>query len=255
MKKCTDDWRELRLIYDRDSTYFAQEDRYDTGMTLYYIPVIPLYTLLNKRQTSQVGKLLLSVYAYCYQVLKIEYYRNENCYLNWNYDRIQDWMESDGETEILEELKKAKKIGDIMKPKLCDPDNLATFETRLTNYLPTDDFGENCLQIATRFFNLFISHPNTAIDVKYYPLASREVLEYESYNVTLDNYLSFSADVNGHLHETLFTMVNDDLQEYGEIDEPTRFIPIDGRDIPDNNFEFEREVFSSINELIALMDF
>lgn len=81
MKRQKVEWKEIRLIYHENSTYFAKEERYDTGHSLYYIPVIPLYTVLHKSKTKQIGELLLCVYAYLYQVLGVPYYRDDDCYL------------------------------------------------------------------------------------------------------------------------------------------------------------------------------
>lgn len=50
-----EDWQEVRLLQYEGSTFFAKEERYDTGMTLYYIPVVPLYHMLKQVAGVSVG--------------------------------------------------------------------------------------------------------------------------------------------------------------------------------------------------------
>jgi hypothetical protein len=83
-------------------------------------------------------------------------------------------------------------------------------------------------------------------------LRYREITDEYDRPITLDNYVSFCASITGNLFETLCDFVNNDLQECSEVDEPTRFLPIDNRKIENNNFDFETKVFDSIDNLIRL---
>lgn len=248
-----EDWKDVRLIHANNSTYFAREERYCTGMTLYYIPVIPLYTLLQSKKTETVGNLLLSVYAYLYHVLHIPYYRGNDCYLNHTYQVLDDWIVDDGaDEETIEDNNEAKKIGDCMKVKIKDPINLRYFGRRIKNFKPKNDFDGLSFRVAKEFFELFQNYPNVPIYRKFYPLRFRDESDDYERTVMLDDYISFCASIKGNLFDSLIETVNSDLQEYGEIDEPTIFIPYDGRKIDENNFDFERAVFRSLDNLIRL---
>jgi len=254
LKKTTVDWKEIRLIHHRNRTFFAHEDRFKTGMTLYYIPVAPLHTILEENQSSQTGLLLLSIYSYLYQVLGMPYYRNDDCYLNSTYESYEEMMSEDEvqDEDISAELKNAKTVGDIMKNKICDAENLTAFETRLKAFKAKSDFDKKAQKIAKQVYKIYTKHPTERLDRKYYPLRFREEEAQDSYYVTMDNYVSFCASIKGSLFECICQFINEDLQEYGDIDEPTRFLPYDERIIKGNNFDFEKQVFDSLDDLIAL---
>lgn len=255
LEKTTQEWMQVRLIHHDHNVFFAKEDRFDTGMTLYYVPVIPLHQVIQDKKTAQTGLLLLSVYAYLYQVLSIPYYSNADSYLYSILETFEECMMEDGEEELGKEIQLAKDIGTFMEVKIGDPENLNAFKTRLKSFKPITDFDGKALKVAEQFYRIFKDHPHTRIDRNFYPLRFREELECESYNVTLDNYVSFCASLKGNLYENMCQYVNEDLQEYGEIDEPTRFLPYDGRMIENNNFDFEKQVFDSLDDLIALWQY
>ncbi|WP_394678743.1 hypothetical protein [uncultured Sphingobacterium sp.] len=257
LKLSTEDWREIRLVNDGKFTFFAKEDRYNTGCTLYYIPVIPLYTILHNRKTIKASKLLVCVYAYIYQVLAVPYYRNDDCYLNSMYDMLEnsylDDEEEDSNTdEYLTEFKDAELIGDHIKELITEPTNLQSFKKLLHRFKPKNEFEKDVHSIASSFYELSTTYPNVRIDRKYFPLRHREMTEESERPVTLDNYVSFCASIEGNLFHTLCDFVNGDLQEFSEIDEPTRFIPFDNRKIENNDFDFETKVFDNIDRLIQL---
>lgn len=253
LKNNKEDWKDVRLIHANNSTYFAREERYCTGMTLYYIPVIPLYTLLQSKKTATVGNLLLSVYAYLYHVLHIPYYRGNDCYLNNTYQVLNDWIVDDeADDETIEDNNEAKSIGDYMKEKIKDPVNLRYFGRRIKNFKVKNNFDALSFRVAKEFYDLFQNYPDVPIYRKFYPINLREETEYSERTVMLDDYISFCASIKGNLFDSLIETVNSDLQEYGEIDEPTIFIPYDGRKIEENNFDFERAVFRSLDNLIRL---
>lgn len=253
LKNEVSEWKEVRLIHHHNSTYFAKEDRYDTGMTLYYIPVVPLYNISHHTETLQASQLLLSVYAYIFQVLGIPYYRNDDCYLNSMYEILENWVYDDGaEEEFIQQIDDAKNIGDFMIKLISDSSNLFSYPNRLKTFVAKTDFEEKCLTVATVFYELSVNYPNVRIDRKFYPLRFREETEDNERPISMDNYVSFCASIQGSLFESLCQSVNEDLQEYSEIDEPTWFIPYDNRKIKHNNFDFESKVFDAINDLIQL---
>lgn len=253
LKKTVADWRDVRLIHHKNSTYFAQEERYDTGMTLYYIPVFPLYNILQNKETTQVSELLLSVYAYIFQVLGVPYYRSDDCYLYSMYETLENWIYDDGaEEEFIQEIDDAKAIGDFMLKLISDPKNLRNYKNRLKSFVAKTDFDKQCLSVAKSFFWLLTKYPKVRIDRKFYPLRFREEIDDIERPVALDNYVSFCASIQGCLFESLCQSVNDDLQEYSDIDEPTRFIPYDNRKIKENDFDFESRLFNSLDNLIQL---
>ncbi|WP_063962901.1 hypothetical protein [Chryseobacterium kwangjuense] len=254
LKKTTEDWREIRLIHYRNRTFFAREDRFSTGMTLYYIPVVPLHTILEDNQNSQTGLLILSIYSYLYQILGIPYYRNDDCYLNSTYESYEEMIvdEENEDEDILTELKNAKIVGDLMKIKIADPENLNLFGTRLKSFKPNSDFDKKAFKIAKLVYKIHTKYPKERIDRKYYPLRFREDVTHDSYFVTMDNYVSFCASIKGNLFECMCQFINDDLQEYGDIDEPIRFLPYEESVIKGNNFDFEKQVFNRLDDLIEL---
>lgn len=257
LKLNSGEWKEIRLIKEGNCTFFAKEDRYDTGMTLYYIPVIPLYTILHNKNTAKASKLLVAVYAYIYQVLGVSYYRNEDCYLNSMYEMLQnsymdDEDENQNDDEVFKECNDAELIGDCIKELITDPKNLRSFKKLIQSFKPKNDFEKDVLEISLSFYELFSTYPNVRIDRKYFPLRYREMTDEHERPITLDNYVSFCASIKGNLFETLCDFVNNELQEYSEIDEPTRFIPFDSRKLENNDFDFESKVFDSIDNLIRL---
>src|SRR5690606_20722961 len=57
-------WAEIRLVQDSKRTYFISEEKYSTGTTLYYIPIEPLYQMLNDPKRKRKAQLLISVCSY-----------------------------------------------------------------------------------------------------------------------------------------------------------------------------------------------
>lgn len=111
------DWEEIRLVQDSKKTYFVSEERYNTGATLFYIPVASLYRMLHNRKRKGNAHLLLSVCAYLYHIADFPYYRQEASYLYWMYEMMNDWVEQDDYTDetavYLAEIKQAEYIGDL----------------------------------------------------------------------------------------------------------------------------------------------
>ena len=70
----------------------------------------------------------------------------------------------------------------------------------------------------------------------------------------MDKYVSFCSEAKGLLFQTLFEAVNSDLQEYATMQEPRVIKKFDGRNITNNNLDFENRLFPLIEELIYILN-
>ncbi len=122
LKQNNANWDNLRLVQDSQKTFFTSEERYNTGTTLYYIPIVPLFQMLNDPKRKITAQLLVSVCSYLYHIADIPYYRQENSYLYWMYEMMNDWVEQDDYTEetdsCIAEIVKAEWIGERIEQKL-----------------------------------------------------------------------------------------------------------------------------------------
>ena len=257
LKNKVRDWEEIRLIEENGKTYFTSEERYNTGAILYYIPIVPLYQLSKNPKRKQVVHLLQSVCSYLYHIAEVPYYRKQDSYLFWMYEMVEEWLISDDENEetpfYLSNIKQAEQIGDFMEQKIYNHHNLTLFKKHLENFKAKDIFENDCFMLARKIFSLYQQYPNATI---YQNLQSNtETEEYESDTViSMDKYVSFCSEAKGLLFQTLFEAVNSDLQEYATMQEPRVIKKFDGRNITNNNLDFENRLFPLIEELIYILN-
>lgn len=70
----------------------------------------------------------------------------------------------------------------------------------------------------------------------------------------MDKYVSFCAEAKGLLFQTLFDSVNNELQEYGLMQEPVIEKRFDGAIVTCDTLDFENRLFSIIEELIYILN-
>lgn len=250
------DWVEIRLVQDSKKTYFVSEERYNTGSTLFYIPVASLYRMLHNRKRKRNAHLLLSVCAYLYHIVDIPYYRQEASYLYCMYEMMNDWVEQDDYTQetavYLAEIKQAEYIGDYMEQRIYNRTNLTVFERRVNNFKAKDDFDNECLTAAKEAFALYQTYPNENVFRNTKPNGEASGEDMESV-IGMEKYISFYADHKGWLNETLIESVNNEMQEYGQMEEPIIQKQFDGRDITANNLCFENRLFTLLHSLSDIL--
>lgn len=251
------DWEEIKLVQQNKKTFLTSQERYNTGATLYYIPVVPLYRLLKQKKRKQNAQLLLSVCSYLYYGVDIPYYRQENSFLHWQYEMLKEWLTNDDESEeafiCKIEFDQAEWIGDRMEKKIFNPANLTYFKERLNSFKCKDALDLDCLNLAQEAFALLEQYPNENVFRNARPNEEAEIDDRES-SVTMDTYVSFYADGKGWLHQHLIQCVNSELQEYGEIEEPCILKRFDGSNITENNLDFEHRLFALLEGLIDLLN-
>lgn len=253
---CRIDFREIRLMADQGKVFFAERKTYDTRRTLYYIPIVELCEMLDMEAYKKSADVLLSVFSYLYNIVDVPYHRQENSYLWYMYEMISEWKldEEDEEyTEFSALYERACNIGDSLEILLHDPKHLIEFGQRLSQLSDASGFHAKCHKVATEFFALYQQYPDRSIYGKLGAEVDIEEDEDEQI-VGLDKYVSFYESDEGMIGENLMDAVNTDLQELYNIDEPVIYIPVDGRMMEGNDFDFEERLFNLMEGLIFLLN-
>lgn len=258
LKRTVTNWDSLRLVQDSKKTFFVSEERYDTRMTLYYIPIVPLFKMLHDPKRKKTAQLLISVCSYLYHVADIPYYRQEDSYLYWMYEMMTDWAEQDDETVETEryksELRQAELVGDRIEQKLFNPINLQVFEQRLNHFKTLDTFDHDCWQIACNAFALYTEYPTSSVFRNaLMPEQNPYNDDYDNETIGMEKYISFVADTKGWLYESLSDSINNEFNEYGAMEEPSISKRFDGSEIKVSNLDFESRLFTLLNDLCSLL--
>ena len=257
LKQSVTNWDSLHLVQDSTGSFLTSKELYDTGTTLYYIPVIPLFKMLNDRKRKRNAQLLISVCTYLYHIADIPYYRQEETYLYWLYEMMNDWVEYDDKTEENEnykrELIQAKSIGDRIEQKLFNRTNLKVFKQRLNTFIIKNSFDLECYNIANRAFRLFSDYPNRSIFQNGPLFLGNPNDDYDNETIGMEKYISFVADTKGWLYESLTDCINNEFNEYGAIEEPTICKHLNEKDIATDNLDFESRLFDLISDLGGLL--
>ncbi|MDW8549411.1 hypothetical protein NG800_010850 [Epilithonimonas ginsengisoli] len=253
----------LQLVQDNDERYLISEERYNTSTTLFYIPVIPLYHLLKNKTRKKSAQLLLSVCSYLYKNADIPYYRQQGSYLYWNYEMLSDWLSDDEEIDenhiIRKELLQAEMIGDYMEQKISNDKNLEIFMERINTFKPTDDFDRKCFQIAKSTFELYSDYPNESIfrNAHFNNLSMKETIyvseDDEEKVITMDKYISFFANDYGSVYQNLVDGINNEFNEYAELQEPVIIKTFNGKSLDNVNLDFEDRLFRIVTDLINIL--
>ena len=258
VKRTNINWDNLRLVQDCKKTFFVSEERYDTRTTLYYIPIVPLFKMLNEPKHKKTAQLLVSVCSYLYHIADIPYYRQENSYLYWMYEMMNDWVEQDDEADETEryksELRQAEQIGDRIEQKLFNRINLQLFGQRLNNFNCLDELDRECLELASKVFALYVENPTASI-FRNAPISEQDLDndDYDNETIGMEKYISFVADTKGWLYESLSESINNEFNEYGAMAEPNVCKHFDGSEITATSLDFENRLFAILNDLCGLL--
>lgn len=259
MKRSLRNWDGFKLILDSKKTFLTSEERYDTGTTLFYIPIVPLFEMLHDKQRKHTAHLLTSVCSYLYHIARIPYYRQEDSYLYWLYETHKDWIDNDDETEETEsyknELRKAETIGDKIEQKLYNRINLTVFEQRLSRFKSRDTFDHECWKVACNAFALYTEYPTASI-FRNAPMPEQDPYTDDCENevIGMEKYISFIADTKGWLYESVKDSINNEFNECGVLEEPTISKAFDGKKISVGNLDFENRMFELLDDLSYLLN-
>lgn len=264
LKKTVSGFDDLRLLKEGNKTYLVTEERYNTGGTLFYIPVFPLFKMLHDKKYRKTAHLMLSVFSYLYHIVDIPYHTQENSFLYWEYDMLKDWIlediysnadeEEEEEDERLAEISVATWVGKNIEQKIGHENNLTFFDDRIKKFRPKDQLEEDCLVLARKALSLYRTYPQENIFRHASSMLDETEEEISEEIIPMEKYISFYADNKGYLASTLFDTVNTEFQEYGEIQEPVILKYFDGRDILTADLSFEIRLFDLLHDTIDLLN-
>lgn len=258
LKQSVLNWQEIRLVQDSKQTYFISEEKYNTGTTLYYIPIEPLYQMLHDPKRKRNAQLLISVCSYLYHIADIPYFRQESSYLYWMYEMHKEWVEQDDETDENEayklEFEKAEFIGDCIEQKIFNPISLQLFAQRLNTFKKSDAFDHECWLTASNAFTLFTQYPNASI-FRNAPMPEQDPDNEDDDNETIgmEKYISFISHTKGWLYENLAESINNEFNEYAEMQEPTICKRFNKKVVTKNTLDFENGLFALLDDMCSLL--
>ncbi|GAA3989789.1 hypothetical protein GCM10022210_48960 [Mucilaginibacter dorajii] len=234
---------------------------FDTGHCLYYIPVRPLWNLVRTARQQPLAEMLLSVYAYLYQIARLPYYTESDSYLSGEYAMLQQWIdeaddEGDEEQQYREEQTEAMDLlnyaGDRLVTLIRDNNYLLKWEANIQAYRQSGDWDLETESLADQFLTLFKEYPHrTLFDNIHDELIAPE----ETERVRMEQYVSFYWSSNDCFYDMLFDTINNEFQECGVTDEPTA---VQLLDTPQprilNSLDFEKRLFDLIDKLCGILN-
>ncbi|OKS85741.1 hypothetical protein RG47T_1187 [Mucilaginibacter polytrichastri] len=251
----------LSIMQDKKgAVQLATHHKYNVGMTLYYIPVLPLYRLLQDRAQKQTAELLLSVFSYLYHSAGISYYKEEDSTLGYHCECLREMYIEDGDgygeaehNTYVSALNEASHYGEVMQRKIYNLYHLNHFQQRIDIYKPKTALERACLKLAKTANALLEQYPNQTI---HRNMASEENDdEYEYGVIRAAQYISFIAETKGALYENIAQGINDEFGEYNGMEEPARTQVFNMKDEPDaGGLDFEYKLFPLLIKLCTLLN-
>ena len=257
--------RKLNCIIIKDDSHeavLATTTQFDTGRTLYYIPVKPLCKWAATAAHQPVAEVVTTIFAYLYQVVQIPMYSDHDTFLADQYRYVEDMIneemnEEDAEEtayreEQLDELSTLQNSGIHLSRLMGDANRLLTMEDTVLNYAHFEERDNELAILAIEFAQLYKAYPERSIFDAIRPdLCHPEVTE----RIRAEEYISFYWSGNDSVIETVMSMIDCSFQEMGITDEP-----IDVRlfDNPNNtiqeSFGFESRFFPLLDRLCTFLN-
>ncbi|WP_277014942.1 hypothetical protein [Flavobacterium lindanitolerans] len=194
--------------------------------------------------------------CYLWRIADIPYYRDENSYLSWQYEMMSEWVANDEQTDetvgYIQEIRQAEWVGDFMEQKIRNPKNLEHFEKRIGRFRASSTIEVLCHKVAREAYALYTQYPYTP----YYRHAKPhgDYGEDEAYEViTIDRLVSFYANCEGWLNDSMIESLNCEFGEYGDMEEPALAKRFDGKPIESSSLDFENRLLNLIDDLIIVL--
>ena len=243
------------------ATCLATAKAMNTGRTLYYLPLQPLYRMLREKKQRRSAQLLLSVMSYLLEVAQIPSYTSGD-YVSYCHNTIEEWLnEAEGEWEeeefkqVHSQIRMAEYGGMKMSKQMRHPYHLSEWQSRIDRFKAHSETEKEILVVATTAYTLYRQYPER----RWYDYICPGLTDpQEEYRVAADQYISLTWSASGWLSDQLEDFVNTDTQEACVTDEPLnikRFDREGGTLI--NSLDFEKgllQIFETLGSLLYTID-
>ena len=257
--KCLD--RKLNCLitnYKRNRTSIATTKTYDTGYTLYYIPVKPVWQILQKEDHPILTEIWLMLYRYLYQIGKVSYYR-QGSYLNRIYEILQNWIDEDCDSEDeaykkeqQETLNTMQDAGDRLFIHIRKKFNAGRLQYLLQQYRLSGYYEVEMEKIIKDCLQLWTDYPNRSV---YDDIDCNVTIPEQEEIIYLDTYLSFFWSGYDCLYDTLMEMINNELMEMSHQQEPVSLQCFDKPQVSEqHNFDFVNRFFELMEEISDMLN-
>jgi hypothetical protein len=231
------------------------EQVFEVGNQLFYIPVVPLFRFLRKKENKRCGALLLAVMSYLYREAGIPYYRDEGEFMNGEYEMNREFFlechqeHPDDYEEDISDILKNDICGDIMQRKLFNPYHLIHLADNIGRFTPANPLEEECLLVAQDALQLFRDFPKCSVFQNINPPDEDDEDEVP----TPETYIAFVGDCKGWVFENIERSVNDYLGNFSQMALPSRTQVFDVEENEIKNLEFEYRLFELIENLCTIL--
>ncbi|WP_439698188.1 hypothetical protein ACFGVS_08015 [Mucilaginibacter sp. AW1-7] len=260
--KAIDKKMECIIVQDVDHiATLATLKRMNTGSTLFYVPVRPLWHWGQVAEQQPIAELVTALFAYLYQVVKIPFYAEDNSYLKYQYDTLFEWVteQMDGDDEDEKEFKELEldtlylmqNAGIHILRSISNPCWMERMESVVIAYTDLPEKDLEWALLAIDFLQLYQQYPDRSVFDHIRPdLYHPE----EEDRIRAEQYISFYWSGNDCFTDTLDDLINTNFQEIVVMDEPIAVQLFDtmNETVPED-FDFETRLFDLINKLSTLL--
>lgn len=248
------------IIRDKErKACLATVKGYDTGYLLYYIPVRPLWLLLQNKEQKELSRIIILLFRYLYHIADVPYYR-EDSYLYNQYETLTDWLENDidGDEEEhyrqhqVQQMKQLKDAGDEVFHLLKQPFKSTVLKQAIKECEQNKQQDINARKLAEDFLKPYDDYPFRSL---HSSMQNNLLHPDQSEYIYLEQYLSFFWSSNDCFYDTLMDMINSELQEMGFQEEPVSIQYFDQPQEKETHyFDFEQRFFQLADRLSELLN-
>ena len=246
------------IIADKQRTAaLATVKTFQIGMTLYYIPVRPLWNMLTQKTDEIFARLLTQLFSYCHGVAGIPFF-NRSGYLCNTYDYMQNMIDdSEEEDEVFRELQQEematlRKGTDELFLRIKQNFSLQEATELLRQYRHMADCQKEVADFCDDFLAFAADFPARNL---YQNRSSTLLFDSNTEYIYYDQYLSFYWSGEDGFTDLLMDIVNADLQEISEMQQPISMQYFDTEQLQEqHSFEYETRLFNLLDKLIELLN-
>ena len=254
--------RELFIIAQEDKPLCVTvRENFKRGYGLYYIPVVPVYRLWQRKRQQATAGLLTAVFAYLHYEAGICFYRDEGSYMGYNYQILEDWIE-EGKAEDragyqvkMKNLNEAKAAGDFVWSKMRDPALRGGLAAAVQAFQPKTAYQEQVWDFAQRLWELAQAFPGRDLFQHHSPAEDTDEDGYEYPNtIYMHEYVGFIGSTKDALSDDLFQMVDNDFNERSQMQEPQLVTHFDREQAGyTDELAYEQRLFDLLDDLCHLL--